>query len=78
MPEVITVDNELLFFKMLADDIGFSFFVTVNDLDINTRIHPDVTVRSLNEKADLSLGYIMEEEKFNENIFAKIFCNHLT
>lgn len=77
MPEVITVDNELLLFKLLADDIGISFFVTVDDLDINARIHPDVTVRSLSEKANLSLGYVVNEEKYNENIFAQIFCEHL-
>lgn len=77
MPEVITVDNETLFFKMIADDIGFSFYFNTNELNINLRPNSEVIIRPLSDYASLSLGYIINTEYFNDNIFANIFCEHL-
>lgn len=76
-PEIIIVDSEQLFLKMLADNIGFSFYTAVNELDKRGGTHPGVIIRPLVEQANMTLGYIIKEERYSENIFAQIFCEHL-
>ena len=77
IPETISVDNEQLFYKLLADDIGFSFYAPLGDLYTNARLPHDATIHSFDENINLTLGYVIDEEKYNENIFAQIFCEHL-